>query len=60
MQPEWPLLPEFHDQRQKAIADPKRRPGHGADDEFCGVERNRLLEGVAALERSGRLAQAPI
>jgi len=60
MQPERPILPELHDQGQEAIAGPIRRSRNGTSHEFRSVERNRPLEGVAALERSGRLAQAPI
>src|SRR6266849_1319706 len=56
MQPEWPVLPELHGQRQEAIAGPIRRPRNGADHEFRGVERNCPLEGMAALERSGLVA----
>src|SRR6266566_853720 len=39
-----------------ARAGPVRRPGNSANHEFRGVERNRPLEGVATLERSGLLA----
>ena len=59
MQAERPILPELHDQGQEAIAGPIRRSRNGTSHEFRTVERNRPLEGVGRLERSGRLAQAP-
>ena len=60
MQPERPILPELHDQGQEAIVGLIRRSRNGTSHEFRSMERNRPLEGVAAPERSGRLAQAPI
>src|SRR5712692_4702332 len=56
MQPERPVLPELDQERPEAIAGPIRRSWYGANHEFRGEERDRLLEGVATLERCRLLA----
>src|SRR5260370_18419021 len=51
-----PGAPELDDQRHDAKARPVERAGNGADVELCRVERLRLFECVAALQRRGLLA----
>src|ERR1700731_309724 len=58
MEPKRSLLPELDLLRRHAIARPMRRPRHRADGELSGVDRDRFLEGHAALER-GRLFARP-
>src|SRR6516225_2855628 len=58
MQPEWPLVPEFHHGGHDAVADPEWRSRHRPDGELGGFERDRLFEGVTAFER-GRLPARP-
>src|SRR3982075_969692 len=56
VQPERAVVPELDGQRNQTVAGPMRRPRDRSDGEFCRVERDRLLEGVAALERRRLLA----
>src|SRR5215475_8045514 len=56
MQTERPVMPELDRQREEAIAGPIRRAWNRSHRVFRGVERDRLLEGVAALERRRLLA----
>src|SRR5262245_62776458 len=56
MQAERPLSPELDHEWSQAIAGPVWRSGNRTDCEFRGVKRNRLLEGVGALERRRLLA----
>src|SRR5262245_6123389 len=51
VQPVRPVVPELDDERQQTIAGPLRRPWNGPQREPGGVERDRLLQGVAAFER---------
>src|SRR5215471_14357709 len=56
VQAERPVVPELDRQREEAIAGPIRRARNRSERVFRGVERDRLLEGVAALERCRLLA----
>src|SRR5580700_11748053 len=58
VQPIGPILPEFDGERQQAEARPVRRPRNCANREFRHVDRDRLLEGHPAFERS-RLPAGP-
>src|SRR5262249_59210241 len=51
MQAERALLPELDQEWSQAVAGPVWRSWDRADCEFCGVKRDRLLEGVRALQR---------
>src|SRR4029077_5272227 len=57
VQAERAVVPEFHAQRRDAPAAPARRPRHLADHMLGGDQRNRLLEGKAALQRLRLLAR---
>src|SRR5215510_1088277 len=56
VQAERPVLPELDGQRLEAVAGPIWRPRNRSDRELGGIERDRLLEGVPALERRRLLA----
>jgi hypothetical protein len=61
VQAKRPLVPELDLLRHHAIAGPMRRPRHGADAEFRGVNCHGLFECEPAFERGGLFArQAPI
>src|SRR5665213_437872 len=57
MQPERPVVPELDLRRHDAIARPVWRSRHGANGVFRGVERDRFLEGEAALQALRLLAR---
>src|SRR6478609_722663 len=57
VQPERPVVPELEPHRRDAPAAPARRSRHLADDMFGGNQRDRLLEGEAALQRLRLLAR---
>src|SRR5215208_4177680 len=50
MQPERPVMPELHDERNDTVAAPIRGAGHGADDIFCGESADRLFEREPVLQ----------
>src|SRR3954468_13191194 len=54
---EGPVVPELHRDRHDAVAGPVRRGGHGATCVFRRVDRNRLLEGEPAFQRTRLLAR---
>src|SRR5262249_61658720 len=56
MQAERALLPELDQEWSQAVAGPVWRSWNRTDCEFRGVKRDRLLEGVWALERRRLLA----
>src|SRR6266536_550517 len=56
MQPERPLFPELDQERPQAGAGPVRRSRDRPEGKVRGVERDRLLEGMATLERRRLLA----
>src|SRR5215211_6110317 len=56
VQAERAVMPEFETRGVNAPAAPPRRARHVADHVFGGDQRNRLLEGKAALQRLRLLA----
>src|SRR5947209_5653336 len=57
VQAERTVVPELHRDRHDAVAGPVRRARHGAKRVFRRIERDRLLEGKPAFQRTRLLAR---